>query len=162
MVEIVGIEASSNGRSCEEHDVCGSVLTEDVVVRLRKVQVVNGKGIEETVIAAKWVSDGIDRCRVGFLQKHLIKYSKHYDGALAQITDIYSADSESLMKQKKKRHNVGCCIAALISTQPAAHLSSTVPSYKRQKRNEDKPDGNGNNKDDNTNDKNDDKAARIL
>ena len=74
-VEIVGIEASSNGRSCEEHDVCGSILAEDVVVRLRKVQIVNAKGIEETAIAANWVSDGIDRCRVGFLQRHLIKHS---------------------------------------------------------------------------------------
>ena len=62
----------------------------------------------------------------------------------------------------KEEAAVGCCIAALISTQPAAHLSSKVPSYKQQKRTEDKPHGSGNNKDNNTNDKNDDKAARIL
>ena len=54
-VEIVGIESSTNGRSCEEHDICGSILTEDIVVRLRKVQIVNGKGVEETAIAANWV-----------------------------------------------------------------------------------------------------------
>lgn len=30
-VEIVGIEASNNGRSCEEHSVCGSVLCDDVI-----------------------------------------------------------------------------------------------------------------------------------
>jgi hypothetical protein len=33
-VEIVGIKVSNNGRSCEEHDVCGSVLCDDAVVRL--------------------------------------------------------------------------------------------------------------------------------
>ena len=126
MVEIVGIVASSNGRSCEEHNVCGSVLTEDVVVRLRKVHVVNGKGIEETAIAAHWVPDGIDRCRVGFLGRHLIKHCQHYDGALAQITEIYSADSESPMKRKKNRQYVGCCVAALISMEPAATLSTTA------------------------------------
>jgi hypothetical protein len=152
-VEIVGIEASSNGRSCEEHNVCGSVLTEDVVVRLRKVQIVNGKGIEETAIAAHWVSDGIDRCRVGFLQRHLIKHCQHYDGVLAQITEIYSADSESPMKRKKNRHNVGCCVAALITTpEPAATLSTAVQSRKRQKRTEDYPDDNSND-DSNANDK---------
>jgi hypothetical protein len=122
-VEIVGIESSTNGRSCKEHDICGSILTEDIVVRLRKVQIVNGKGVEETAIAANWVSDGIDRCRVGFLQRHLIKHCRRYDGALAQITEIYTADSESPMKRKKNRHNLGCCIAALISTLPAAHVS---------------------------------------
>jgi hypothetical protein len=50
-VEIVGIEASNNGRSCEEHDVCGSILIEDVVVRLRKVQVVNEKGMVPSAVA---------------------------------------------------------------------------------------------------------------
>jgi hypothetical protein len=30
------------GRSCEEHVVCGSMLEEDMVVRLRKVQVLVG------------------------------------------------------------------------------------------------------------------------
>jgi hypothetical protein len=61
------------------------------------VQVVNGR-IEETVIAANWTSDGIDMFRVGFLQSHLIKHSRHCDGVLAQITEIYSTDSESPMK----------------------------------------------------------------
>jgi hypothetical protein len=142
-VEIVGIEASNNGRSCEEHDVCGSILIEDVVVRLRKVQVVNEKGKEETAIAANWVSDGIDRCRVGFLQRHLIKHSKHFDGVLAQITEIYSAACESPMKRKKYRHSKGCCIAAIISVLPES--SSAGMTHKRQKRNEDDPDEPANN-----------------
>ena len=45
-IEIVGTEASSNGRSCEAHEVCGrSVLFDDVVVRLRKVQILNERQI---------------------------------------------------------------------------------------------------------------------
>jgi hypothetical protein len=48
-VEIVGIEASTNGRSCEEHALCGSVVCDDVVVRLRRVQIINQEqGKEET------------------------------------------------------------------------------------------------------------------
>jgi hypothetical protein len=70
VVEIVGTEMSCQGRSCEEHEICGEVLTEDVVVRLRKIQLmVEGK--EETAIAAIWVTDGIDRCRVGFVPRHM-------------------------------------------------------------------------------------------
>jgi hypothetical protein len=34
--EIVGIESGTNGRSCYQRDVCGSVIEEDAVVRLRK------------------------------------------------------------------------------------------------------------------------------
>ena len=52
------------------------------MVRLRKVQlIVDGK--EETAIAAIWVTDGMDRCRVGFLQRHMVKHAARYDGALA-------------------------------------------------------------------------------
>ncbi len=50
-VEIVGIEASNNGRSCDQHDLCGSVLDNDFVVRLRKVQILNSNGYEETATA---------------------------------------------------------------------------------------------------------------
>ena len=38
VIEIVGTLMGDRGRSCEEHAVCGSVLEEDMVVRLRKVQ----------------------------------------------------------------------------------------------------------------------------
>ncbi len=56
VVEIVGTERGDQGRSCEENHInCGEVLGEDVVVHLRKVQIlVEGK-------------EEIDRCRVGFL-----------------------------------------------------------------------------------------------
>jgi hypothetical protein len=45
LVEIVWLQMSCRGRSCEEHELCGDeVLKEDVVVRLRTVQlVVDGK-----------------------------------------------------------------------------------------------------------------------
>ena len=86
-IGIVGIEAGDRGRSCEEHIVCGEVLREDVVVRLRKVQVlVDGK--EETAIAVYWITDGMERCRVGFLQRHMVKHVARYDGALAQVTSV--------------------------------------------------------------------------
>jgi hypothetical protein len=65
---------SCQGRSCEEHEICGEVMEEDVVVRLRKIQLmVEGK--EETAIVAIWVTDGIDRCRVGFLSRHMVRHA---------------------------------------------------------------------------------------
>jgi hypothetical protein len=89
MVEIVGTEHGDQGRTCEEHPInCGEVLAEDVVVRLRKVQIlVEGK--EETAIAAVWINDGIDRCHVGFLLHHMVKHAVRYDGAVAQVTRVF-------------------------------------------------------------------------
>ena len=92
-----GIQSPQNGRSCEEHPICGRVLQEDSVVHFRKVQVLI-EGKEESAIAASWVSDGVDRCRVGYLPKFHVTHWKSLEGALAQITDIYTEDSDSPTK----------------------------------------------------------------
>ena len=42
-VEIHGIKTGHLGRSCEEHDYCGSTLDIDTVLRLKKVVVQSGK-----------------------------------------------------------------------------------------------------------------------
>ena len=47
VIDIVGINASSNVRSCEEHKVCCYVLKLDSLVRSREVQIIV-KGKEET------------------------------------------------------------------------------------------------------------------
>ena len=123
VVEIVGTEMSCQGRSCEEHENCGEVLKEDVVVRLRKIQLmVEGK--EETAIAAIWVTDGIDRCRVGFVPRHMVRHAAKYDGALAQVTRVFSSDPEVCDTAERRVFfkNKGYCRAAIISTLPGATM----------------------------------------
>jgi uncharacterized membrane protein YbaN (DUF454 family) len=111
-VEIVGTESHDQGRSCSNHDVCGTCLAENDVVRFRQVQVViHGK--EESAIAVYLVSDGIDTCRVGFLQRHLVKHWKLYDSLLAQVIEDYSKDSASPTRSKF-HHNKGCCITSVV------------------------------------------------
>jgi len=69
IMEFVGIEKGDRGRSCEEHDVCGEVVEEDTLLRLRREQIlVDGK--EETAITCYWVTNWIDHCRVGFEAQH--------------------------------------------------------------------------------------------
>jgi hypothetical protein len=123
VVEIVGTEMSCQGRSCEEHDICGEVLKEDIVVRLRKIQLmVEGK--EETVIAAIWVTDGIDRCRVGFVPRHMVRHAARYDGALAQVTRVFSGDPVTCDTAERRMFfkNKGYCRATIISTLPGTKM----------------------------------------
>jgi hypothetical protein len=70
VVEIVGTEMDDQGCFCEEHRNCSEVMGEDMVVRLQKVQI-QVEGREEMAIVAYWVTDGIDHCRVRFLQCHM-------------------------------------------------------------------------------------------
>ena len=79
VINIVGITASSNGRSFEEHQVYGSVLKLDSLVRFREVQIIV-KGKEETALVVYWITDGVDHCHVGFLPRHMVKYKEGYDG----------------------------------------------------------------------------------
>jgi hypothetical protein len=86
--KIVGTEMTCQGRSCKEHKMCGEVLKEDVGVCRRKMQlVVEGK--EEMTIAAIWVVDGIDRCCIGFVPRHMVRHAMRYDMALVQVTCIF-------------------------------------------------------------------------
>ena len=117
VVDVVGLNASSNGRSCEIHDICGSVLEVDTLVRFKSVQVViNGR--EETAIAAHWVTDGVDRCRVGFLPRCAVKNKDAFDGKLAQITEFLDGSSSAGDRAKSHRGR-GVCRAVLVDESEA-------------------------------------------
>ena len=81
--------------------------------------------IEETALAVYLVSKGIDRYRVGFLQRFLVKDKKKYDGRLAQITEILGSHLESPSDHHKYHHNKGCCHAVLLATVPFSQHSSS-------------------------------------
>jgi hypothetical protein len=91
------------------------VMGEDVVVRLWKVQI-QVEGREETATAAYWVTYGVDRCRVGFLQRHMVKQAARFDRALAQVTRVFNADPTCCDTAERRafHKNKGCCHAAII------------------------------------------------
>ena len=115
LIDIVGINASDKGRLCEEHANCGSVLKIDTLVHFRSIQIwCNGE--EETALAVYWVTDGIDRCRVGFLPRHLLKHKTAYNGKLAQIVE-FVADSDSPADRAKSHRCYGLCRAVLVEAE---------------------------------------------
>ena len=121
VIEIVGITACDQGRSCEEHPYCGEVIDDNVVVCLCRVQVImpskdGGPGKEVTSMVVYWVTNGIDCCRIGFLPAHMVKYATRYDGVLAQVTETFCpvADGDKTVREKYHR-NKGFCRAVIIS-----------------------------------------------
>jgi hypothetical protein len=79
-------------------------------------------GKEEMVITAIWVTGGVNRCRVGFLPRHMVKHAARYDGALAQVIRVLSDDVETCnsAEQRMFYKNKGFCLAAIISTLPGS------------------------------------------
>ena len=74
-----------------------------------------------------WVSDGVDRCLVGYLHRHQVKHLNKLKGAPCQATEVYSDNPDSPTKQHKHKKNFGCAIAAIVS--------STEPNKVRNGRN---------------------------
>jgi len=60
-VKIIGMDCCTHGRSCYDHHISGSLLTENVVVSFRRLQIIVDVK-ERSVIADYHVSDGIDSC----------------------------------------------------------------------------------------------------
>ena len=73
-------------------------------------------GHEQSPVGVYWVSDGVDRCLVGFLHCHQVKHLNKLEGALCQVTEVYSDNSESPTKCHKHKKNFGCAIVAIVSS----------------------------------------------
>jgi hypothetical protein len=127
VLDVVGRTRGDRGRSCEEHpDACGTaVLMDDAVVRIRKEQILvedfkagKGKMKEEMALAINWVSNGIDRCRVGFLPKAYVPHAKLWDGVWCQVVFVGSADNPSSVVRRKCHQYCAYARVAVISALP--------------------------------------------
>ena len=138
-VDIVGIEEGSTGRSCEEHSACGCILGEGSVVRIRRIQIMVD-GHEESALGVFWIDDGIDRCLVRFLCRHLVKrHWATYDGRIAQVVEMLK-ESGSSTKRQKSHKNGGCCRGVLIDTiqyQAPSSIGTTMVGEHDEDDNED-------------------------
>jgi hypothetical protein len=137
ILDIFGTNRRDCGRSCEEHGCCGEILTEDVVVRLRREQILvpnklgrKGSMREETAITVNWVTDGVDRCRVGFLPKSYVATGSVYDGVLCQIVHVGSILSTDKAEAKKFHDKCGFALASVLRTKKKFHVFfSKISSY---------------------------------
>ena len=111
IVDVVGIEEPSRGRSCEVHDTCGDIVAVDTIVLFRAVQLICDQGKEETAITYYWVTNGIDRCRVGFLPHDCMKHKSYFDEKLAQGTEFQrniASNSPALKYNTRRETGIPC------------------------------------------------------
>ena len=69
------------------------------------------------------MTDGIDRCRVGFLPRHCVRQATTFDGHLVQVVALL-ANSDSPSQRRFSRHNRGACYATIIDTKVAQVVTS--------------------------------------
>ena len=113
-LEIVGLESSSNGRSCTLHRACGaSVEPQDVLRLVRCTVTVNGEP-EEAIKAVK-VVDSVDTCTVAYVprvQASLAKVQAHLN-KFVQVVELYGRSSNAY-KRSKSAGNRGMASVAFL------------------------------------------------
>ena len=121
VVDIIGINIGDRGRSCEEHIAyCGVVLAPDVLVRLVKEDIMV-EGRIETVVTAYWVTDSVERCRVGFLPQFMVvQHADSLNGLLAQVTEVFDKHHPSAAIREKVCRNFGFCHATILDPEQCA------------------------------------------
>ena len=72
-------------------------------------------GKEEQALGAYWVTDGIDRCLVGFLPRHCLRHKEDFHGKLGQVVEMLKT-SESPTQRHRSHQNYGVCRLALIDS----------------------------------------------
>ena len=135
VVAVFGIEDSQFGCSCEHHPICGVNVDYDTLLRFKTVVIPSGKPHEwkqffliisthpvfeftgrhqnTTILAAIWVTDGMDRCIVGYVDPRALVVRMHLEGRLGQVTDIFSLSSSATKNRYSMAHK-GVCLASLI------------------------------------------------
>ncbi len=120
-LEIVGTTKGDRGRSCEEHNCCGrEVLQEDVVVCLCREQILVPNKLlkgyhKEAAYTVNWVTEGVDRCCVGFLGRAYVAQGGLFDGVLCQVVSIGNAHDNNHNERAKVKHVCGYACAQVIS-----------------------------------------------
>jgi hypothetical protein len=70
---------------------------------------------EITAIAVYWITDGIDRCLVGFVDINQLRQPVNLDGKVGQIVEFLS-ESDDDNDQARSRMFQGICLAAIITS----------------------------------------------
>ena len=139
VVAIFGIEDSRFGCSCENHPICGFNVDYDTLLRFKTVVISSGKSLKKqtnarlfqiptnayvsligrnkssSILAAVWITDGMDRCIVGFVDPRALGVRERLEGRLGQVTELFSLSASSNKKRYSTAHK-GVCLAALIDS----------------------------------------------
>ena len=107
-IEIVGLDSSSNGRSCKRHAIsCGHlVFVEDVLRLVKCVVAVNGR-TEDAVKLVK-IQDATDSCTVAYVPLDAVNNPKVIKNLnnFAQVVEIYKESNDS-RKRRLANQNKG-------------------------------------------------------
>ena len=118
-VNVLGTGESQRNHTCKYHkDVpYGSQLRVGSFVCFHKTRFAWHDRKDKDVLEVFVVKQGIQRCKVGYLPKHLVARANRSNGLCTRVVKIYSRDPvtcDNVAKRQKFHRNVGCCLEMIL------------------------------------------------
>jgi hypothetical protein len=119
-LEIVGLHASTNGRSCSVHSCCGDFLKVGDLLRLQKCVVTTNGELQDAIKCVR-IIDGADSCTAAFVPRSMVKNVKIETklDTFVQVLELYD-DSENSHKRRKSHQNKGMAGCIFLAAIPEA------------------------------------------
>jgi hypothetical protein len=111
IIEISGLDESSNGRNCTEHLCCGKYVNINDILRLKHCIVDVDDEMEEAIKLVK-LSGGIETCTVAFLPRiyyNLPKVQRNINTSV-QVIKLYKEGSSYEKEKNKINGGMATCI----------------------------------------------------
>ena len=117
-IEIVGLDSSTNGRSCTCHATCGQYVFVDDILRLVRC-VVTVNGVTEEAIKLVKITDATDSCTVAYVPRVSVNLPKVIQNLnkFAQVVEIYK-ESTSSAKRRLANQNKGMASIVFLDDIP--------------------------------------------
>ena len=109
------MEENSDGRSCENHAVCGREIKQNDLVKLKRMVLRINENLVP-VIGVRKVRDAVESCIVGFVQTKADDLNVLHN-KFAQVTEVYE-NSENTYKRKKSQRMRGMASVTLLDSVP--------------------------------------------
>jgi hypothetical protein len=119
VIDVVGLDSESHGRSCTQHLCCGhSVKVGDILFCTWQIQLIEHSNLsepEEVIQVHKIAPDGLAYCHVGYLPKRLFrKYGpKQFDFFFLRVLIDYRI-SDNSHERSRSHHFYGMALTSII------------------------------------------------
>jgi hypothetical protein len=117
-LEVVGLNANNNGRSCSIHGCCGMSLCVGDVLRLKET-IAKIDGFDTYAVKLVRIDDGIEGCTVAFvprLQLICAKIARNIN-QFCVVKELYQNSSYNFLRLKSHR-NLGMAGVVLLNEIP--------------------------------------------
>jgi hypothetical protein len=115
-MEVVGLESSSDGRSCNQHLCCGQYIRKnDKLVCQWQMQAINSNTPEAVVQVYALNNDGLPSCHVGYIPKRYFKKFgvQRFQLMFLRVKTDYRVSLNS-MERHRSHYNYGMVLCEII------------------------------------------------